>query len=485
MEINAMPSISSTLRRLSLAMLTLFLVFQAQADNSYEYRFEFEGIADTDVLLAYHYGDKQYIVDTFHLDSKGAMVASADSLLPHGMYMVVFPSLSNQYFEFMVAEPEFSVTGDVNDLVNTLNFKGSEENKVFYDDLRYLNGQRSKLEPLQLKLTTLESGSEEFESTQAEIDAVDEAVNDWRDKLFEKHADKLYVKMLWALQEVPIPDTPTKADGSQDEMFPYRFAREHAFDRMDWQHEALLRTPAVYNLIYRYLNNYTYRQPDSIIVAVDNILEKAKANEEMFKYVLITLLNDYGNSELMGMDKVYVHIALNYYNQGQATWLDEAARYRIVRRAQDMSPTLIDSVAPNFRLKDLNGNARSLHDFKSKYTVLFFWDPDCSHCREETPVLKEMMDSLEAIYDIKVVAVNTQLEIDKWLKFIDRHQLGNWYHLADFDQSSDVKSLYDIRATPKLFLLDSRKRIIAKRLAAHQLGDFLDFYDKNKADKEQ
>lgn len=464
--------------RILTLLAALCFALGAKADG-FEYRFDFEGISDTIAYLAYHYGDKQYIADTLQIDGKGQVVAQADTTLPPGVYMMVFPSRENAYFEFVVNEPKFSATGNVDDFVGSLAFKGSKENTVMYEDLRFLEKQRKKSDPLSRQLQTLAPDSEEYKDLRAQIDAIDKEVRTQRKEIFKKHEGLLYTAMLKGLREPEVPEPPRDAEGRiTDSLFQFRSVRRQALDLVDWSDERLLRTPVIYNVMYRYLNQYSYRSPDSLAASVDNILDKARVNREVFRYALIWLLNEYANSSIMGQDAVYVHIARNYYEKGDAWWLDDAQEYRIVDRAKRMEPTLIGKKAPNIRMKDLQGQTRSLYDIDSKYTIVYFWDPDCSHCKKETPVLAEEYAKLKELHDITVYAVNTQLEIEKWLKFIDNKGLGGFINVADFDQNSDFRSRYDINGTPALFLLDEDKEIIAKRLVSDQLIDFLKAYEQ-------
>ena len=79
--------------------------------------------------------------------------------------------------------------------------------------------------------------------------------------------------------------------------------------------------------------------------------------------------------------------------------------------------------------------------------------------------------------DIEFIAVGTNLENDKWKKFISKNQL-KWINLSDFPEANenpkkylfekrvtDLKSLnfrktYDIFSTPQVYLLDANKKII-------------------------
>ena len=54
----------------------------------------------------------------------------------------------------------------------------------------------------------------------------------------------------------------------------------------------------------------------------------------------------------MGLEKVFVHMVEKYYKTGEVTWVDEANMFKIVDRAETISPLLIGEVAPNLHLRD-------------------------------------------------------------------------------------------------------------------------------------
>ena len=136
----------------------------------------------------------------------------------------------------------------------------------------------------------------------------------------------------------------------------------------------------------------------------------------------------------------------------------------------------------NLSLLDTSGtNWESLHNIKAKYTVLVFWDPDCGHCVKELPKLSNAVDSLKKTLDIKVFSVSSN-HSEEWKAFIKKNNI-DFINVAvpmeAYDQNkatqfiidghTDIKSLnynktYDIFSTPQIYLLDSKKIIIGKKL---------------------
>jgi hypothetical protein len=107
-------------------------------------------------------------------------------------------------------------------------------------------------------------------------------------------------------------------------------------------------------------------------------------NAEAFQYYLVYFLNDAAKSKRMGMDAVYVHLVDQYYTTGKATWADEEQMKKTQDPGDNIRPTLIGKIAPDLTLFTEAGEPLTLHGIESPYTVLFFWDPECGHCKKTT-----------------------------------------------------------------------------------------------------
>ena len=86
----------------TLLLLFTFTAFAGSQSKGYDIKLTVKNLSNSKLILAYYYGDKQYIKDTLNIDSKGVCVLKADTNLPAGIYLAVFPALGNKYFEFIV-----------------------------------------------------------------------------------------------------------------------------------------------------------------------------------------------------------------------------------------------------------------------------------------------------------------------------------------------------------------------------------------------
>ncbi|MEM7660300.1 MAG: redoxin domain-containing protein, partial [Bacteroidota bacterium] len=353
---------------------------------------------------------------------------------------------------------------------------GDEENELFYADMHFIAEQRRQANALQSQLKALPKGSPEAETKQQELAAINDKVQNYRQQFLAEHPDFLYAKMLKALEEPQVPEPPKNADGSLvDSLFAFTYYRAHFFDNFDFSDDRLLRTPIFQQKINQYMDKLTAKLPDSIAVAADHLIELSRSNDEVFRYMVVHFLNKYANSKIMGMDGVYVHLVEKYYLSGDAWWADEETLKKMEERAKAISPTLINRKAPNFWVPDANGQRQTLHEQAGEFTVLYFWDIDCGHCKKVTPKLSEAFRQYHN-HDIRLMTVSINGDQAGWEKRLEEYGLTgqpNTTHTHDPLRQSQFDGWYDLRSTPRLFLLDKEKKIVAKQISVFQMQEIL------------
>ncbi|MGB0166542.1 MAG: peroxiredoxin family protein, partial [Luteibaculum sp.] len=216
------------------------------------------------------------------------------------------------------------------------------------------------------------------------------------------------------------------------------------------------------------------QHPDTLTKFADELIAKMNPTGDMFKLTVNWLINHYSKSKIMGLDAVYVHMAEKYYLTGKAYWADSATIAKLEERAKAMAPTLIGKKAPAINLFDTTGNRLvPLYSVQSPYTILYFWDSGCGHCKKETPKLKKIYDVVKD-KGVEVYAVGTELETEDWKKYIKENDL-DWINVSDTPDKiiDNFRQNYDIYATPKAYLLDAEKKIIVKQVGVYQLGQIL------------
>ena len=318
---------------------------------------------------------------------------------------------------------------------------------------------------------------------------IDNEVLKYREKFLANNKNIFFSKIIKATIDPIIPDSPKDKDGNIDETFPFRYYKNHFWDNVDFSDSRILRTPLFFSKMEQYLDKMTAKNPDSLIVSANILVDKSKANDEIFRYVVSHITSKYERSKIMGMDAVFVNMVENYYITKMCPWVDEEQLKKIIERAEKISPNLIGKVSPEFVdiygrpfMKDLNGKIHTLQSVEADYTLLVFYGPTCGHCKTEIPKIKNTVDSLINLkYDIKTFAVATEFDIEEWKKFIKDKKTEDWVNVADISHddegnplaSSDWRDKYDIYSTPVVYLLDDKKKIIAKRINYKQFAEII------------
>jgi thiol-disulfide isomerase/thioredoxin len=463
------------------AFCSLLLVpFFISAQKGYEIKVHVDGIKDTLAYLGYHYADKQYVTDTVRVDSKGNFSFKGSDPLEGGIYLVVLPNKS--YFEILVtAEQKFSIETDTLDLVNHMKVAGSKENQIFNGYQRFLVLKQKEIAPLKARYDAWRSNEDSTKAIQKLMKAIDQEVKDFRLKLLRDNPKSFTSALIRCMIEPEPPEPPKDEKGNIDSTFQFYYIKNHLLDSVDFSDARLLRSPLLQQKIKTYTETMTIQIPDSIIPVVDTVIERSKKNQEVFKYVVVTLTNHYETSKIMGHDEVFVHLAEKYYVTNEAYWVDSTLRAKLLDRIRKIKPNLLGKIAHDLVMKDTSGNSVSLYSVKSKFTILVFWSPTCSHCKKEIPELYLTFDSLRN-EGVETFAVGIESDPVIWKEFIREHNL-NWINANDLYELSRFRDYYDIQTTPVIYLLDDKKKIIAKRLDVPTLSSVLRKFLKKDMEK--
>ena len=479
------------MRNMFFILCLVLLSFQVTAQG-YEIRVKVNGLADTTVILGHYLNKSMYPDDTARLDDKGAGMFRGKKQLPGGMYLLYLPN--SRYFELVMGEDqEFSITVDTTEFLNTMEIKGSEENQVFLDFQKYMFALRNQADSITLNLK-----AEKDPVIREKLTEKLKKINADRilriEKTSKEHSGLFVSDFLRATLDVSVPDPPRDDQGRiTDSTWQYYYYRRHYFDNFNIADPRLLRTPLYEDKIMTYLTRVVPQIPDTLIRHVDYFIEKTKADSNLFRFMLITLFNHYGKSNIMGMDAVQVHIADKYYIH-DSWWSDEKFITDLKSRVEKARPLLIGKIAPDAQLMLVPpehfkstvadtalrkfphvGTQITLQQVKAKYLVLLFWEADCGHCKTVVPELYGVYEKSLRSLDVKVLAVSTLFGEDgkaKWVDFVNEHGLYGWLNCWN-PYSYDFKLKYDIITTPQIYILDENKKIIAKKIGPEQVEDII------------
>jgi thiol-disulfide isomerase/thioredoxin len=431
------------------------------------------------LIIGYYYGEKQLVKDTVFSKSPGKFIWKSKEALEDGMYLGLIKP-ENTFIQFLIdgGKQDFDISFQ-KDNVAKVAFKNSKINTDFYGYMDFLKAQGEKSSKLKEQIKKLEEEKKDVSSVKGELDKLDNSVKEYQDK-FIKENNNYLGNLILSTKE---PELPTFT-GSEDEINLQRFLfyKKHYFDNTDWNFKPLIRTPYIHNKIDTYVKKLTAQTPDSVLVSVKYILDNLKNNPDAEKYYLSHFLNEYANSKMIGMDKIFVYLNDNYYAKGKTPWVAEDNLKKINESADKLRPVLIGNIFPNITTYKQDNTPVVLHNVRSTYTLLVFWAPDCGHCKTSMPYIVKA-DSAYSNQGLKIVTVCTKPG-DKaatcW-EGVKEKKMENLLNTGDEYQR--YRQFVDVPSTPKLFLLDDKKEIILKDFGAENLENLMKEVIKSDAEK--
>ena len=234
--------------------------------------------------------------------------------------------------------------------------------------------------------------------------------------------------------------------------------------------------------LYSYIDEYLKLTPphiDSLKAACDYII--AFTDDPVIKpKVAGYLFNHFSESSIMGQEEVAIYVAENYFLNGKLKWSGSGGTLPLSIYVEFNKNSLIGMSAPELNLRDVYGNEILLSSIDNNYTLIYFFNDECSVCKTMLPKLRKVLESKKHL-GITVYAVYTHHYNARRLEEYVAKEFPNskdWVFVLDSDNSSDYRKLYNVTKTPQMFLLDDTNRIIGRNLDDKALSEILDFEEE-------
>ncbi len=479
------------MKNLLLALLAGFLslpVAQAQStaqapSDGFKITGHIAGLKDTTCVLAHYFGATQYIPkDTARVDGAGNMVFEGKKSLPQGLFLVVVPKKG--YMQLLITEDQqFSFDTDTASIVNAMKITGSKENELFYAYQQKLGKFSEEAQAINLQKKT-RSDAASSTMLNKQLSDLQKQANDYRAQFLTDNPTTFAAKLFKATAEPEIPPAPKAANGRPDSIWVFNYYKDHFWDDFDFSDERFVRTPFLQTKIERYIKELTVQVPDSLIKEADFMVNKAIAgkNTDIKYYTIYYITSQYEQPKVMGTEGLFVHMFEKYYKTGIMTVSDSSTLKAIGERVAAIKPNLVGKTMLSPVLSDTLRRPINLSAIKADYTVVFFYSPTCGHCRESAPGLKKLVDKYKG-KGVEVLAIAIDQSPEEWKKFIKEFKLGNAINGFDYAHKNDFRNQFDVFTTPTVNVLDKNKKILAHKLPAEQIEDFILFQKRQQADK--
>jgi peroxiredoxin len=129
--------------------------------------------------------------------------------------------------------------------------------------------------------------------------------------------------------------------------------------------------------------------------------------------------------------------------------------------------------APEFTLRDIDGNTVKLSDFRGKDVVLVFWATWCPDCRGEIPQLKELYARADPA-KVAFVQVSFDRKYENLCTFVKEKEVPG-VHLFDPQgmKESAIGKAYGVHWIPSLYLIGPDGRVKLGTVVLDKIADAL------------
>lgn len=147
----------------------------------------------------------------------------------------------------------------------------------------------------------------------------------------------------------------------------------------------------------------------------------------------------------------------------------------IIKKAktnEELEKILNRKPAKLFSAVNLEGGKTSLQSvIKGKKAVLIdFWASWCGPCREMSPKIKALYKKYK-FKGFDIISVSEDRSVNEWKNGIYEDELYDWHHV--YDDYNRISSLYGVTALPHMVLLDSNGKIVENKIRYNDLEKYL------------
>ncbi|MGJ1294379.1 DUF5106 domain-containing protein [Sphingobacterium spiritivorum] len=246
----------------------------------------------------------------------------------------------------------------------------------------------------------------------------------------------------------------------------------HFWDDFDFNDEEMYGKQGE-QAIANFIGLFPSSSGDEIQNSVFSMLSKAEKNPKAFTFFQ-ELYRKYlydPNSPLRS-DRYYESV-LRYLTESETVSADKKQEYaKLLKRVQKNKE---GTQASSFAVTLQSGEIIQLRDIESPLLLLVFYEPDCTSCQTIIRKMKgipELNDLIDNKKTLKILAVYAVGNGEIWKDYFP-HMPANWLNGIDKKQNIIRNNIYDLRASPTMYLLDQHQDVILKDTDLSQLMYFL------------
>lgn len=236
----------------------------------------------------------------------------------------------------------------------------------------------------------------------------------------------------------------------------------HYWDKFDFNDTLFIEKVDKQHILSAYIVYVERYVPDSLAAqSLSRLMLKAQSSRKMYDFFLTMgrrVLYD-ANSPYRN-DEKYIPILESAIN---STLLSDLEKQPYREELKMALQNRVGRGANDFNFTTADGRTHKMSQLRSEHLLLFFSNPGCPMCRSITeqlqgsPKINEMLERKE----LRILVVYPDADLEAWRAHLGDYPAA-WINSYDKGKVISEKGLYDLKAIPALYLLDSEKRVLAK-----------------------
>ena len=461
----------------TLTLVCLCVVALTAHSQSYEITFVLDQMEQPMLYIGQHHVDQYIVLDSARLQKGGRYVFKGNRKWERGTYVLIDSTKKKAISDFTIDDSRrFTISGDSNLTAEKVTVKGSDANTRMFEYIGRNNVARARARKIE------QDRKSDDEAIQQKADAEMEALSNEM-IAFEADMMQKYSKYhFFQLQQMF--NGPSVPDEVEDKAVYYR---THYWDNIDLKDHSLVYTPDLFNKMNYYFFGVLYHaDADTICRYADMLLQRIEGDTLMMRYFLDFIMPRYYKStKNIGWDQVWCYLVRQYYLTGKCGFATPGEISNKRQTCEFLEKSLIGANGIELFMADTNqsDNAEdwiSSHRFPEKYVILWFWDPDCHHCQEQTATLITLYNSLGEAGNrpFEVYAVGYESDVQKWKNYVKKHNLP-FVNVGGPNVNVDYQEAYNVHGAPTMIILNADRQIIMnKTLPTASILPFIEQYEK-------
>ena len=236
---------------------------------------------------------------------------------------------------------------------------------------------------------------------------------------------------------------------------------EHYWDKFDFSDTLFIAKIDPQQMLRAYAVYVSYMADDEAPTCMSQLMQRAQTSRSMFDYFMRlgeTILHD-PNSDFRS-DEKYIPVL----EAAVASPLyDEYERMPYQYDLQIARQNRVGHKANDFRYTLASGKSAMMSSIKSDYMLIFLSNPGCEMCRavREDIIASQRLTELVKSGKLSILVLYPDEDIEAWRAHLSDYP-ATWINAYDKGMEITRNRLYDLKAIPSLYLLDSQKQVLLK-----------------------